>query len=83
MVKVEPPGRGDESPGLGPFPGGRADPEASGVFLFANLNKRGVTLDVTNSQGRALMDRLLEMADVLLENQPGTCSAAPAWTTRL
>ncbi len=71
VVKVEPPVRGDESRGLGPFPGGKADPEASGVFLFANLNKRGVTLDLEDVQGRGVMERLLAAADVLLENQPG------------
>ncbi len=70
VVKVESPGSGDDSRWLGPFPDGEPDPERSGVFLFANLNKRGVTLDLNDPAGRAVMDRLLESADVFLENQP-------------
>jgi crotonobetainyl-CoA:carnitine CoA-transferase CaiB-like acyl-CoA transferase len=42
--------------------------ERGGVFAGTNLNKRGVTLDLTTAEGRALMRTLLERADVLLEN---------------
>ena len=51
VVKVEPP-EGDLARLLGPFPDGRAHPERSGLFLFANLGKRGVTLDTATDAGR-------------------------------
>ena len=42
--------------------------ERGGVFAATNLNKRDVTLDLTTDEGRALLRRLIERADVLLEN---------------
>ena len=70
VIKIEPPGIGDASRGLGPFPDDQPHPERSGMFLFANLNKRSVTLNLEQAQGRQLMHRLLESADVFLDNQP-------------
>ena len=70
VIKVEPPGTGDDGRNSGPFPRGVPHPERSGLFLFANLNKRGVTLNLTDAAGRGLLGRLLESADVFLENQP-------------
>ena len=43
-------------------------PEKSIPFLYLNTNKRGITLDVETVAG--LLDRLLESADVLVENYP-------------
>lgn len=68
VVKVEAPERGDRARGWGPFPGAVPDPERSGLFFFLNTNKRGVTCDVRDPRGRDLLDRLLEGADVLIEN---------------
>ena len=70
VIKIEPPGRGEDSRSYGPFPNREPHPERSGLFLFANLNKRGMTLDLETDAGRGLLDRLLESADVFLENQP-------------
>ena len=42
--------------------------ERSAIALSANTGKRGITLDLTTDDGRALLDRLLADADVLLEN---------------
>ncbi|MFI0354930.1 CoA transferase [Actinomadura sp. 9N407] len=42
--------------------------EASWVHLGANHNKRVVTLDLTQPEGRELVERLVADADVLLEN---------------
>lgn len=69
VIKVEPPDGGDTARRWGPFPGDRAHPEKSGLFHFLNTNKRGVTLDPGAAAGRDLLLRLLERADVLLENQ--------------
>jgi crotonobetainyl-CoA:carnitine CoA-transferase CaiB-like acyl-CoA transferase len=70
VIKVEPPGCGDVSRRLGPFPGDVPHPEKSGLFHFLNTNKRGITLDVDTSSGRDLLLRLLADADVLIENDP-------------
>lgn len=67
VVKVEPPG-GDEARRRGPFPGGRPDPEKSGLFLYLNTNKRGVVLDPTAPAASAALDRLAANADLLIHN---------------
>lgn len=67
VLKVEPP-EGDETRRYGPFPDDVPDPERSGLFLYLNVNKRSVTLDVSTPTGRDLFLRLLHDADVLVEN---------------
>jgi crotonobetainyl-CoA:carnitine CoA-transferase CaiB-like acyl-CoA transferase len=69
VLKIEPP-RGDTARQRGPFPGDRPHPERSGLFLYLNTNKRGVTLDVSTATGRAILDRLLADADIFVHNQP-------------
>jgi crotonobetainyl-CoA:carnitine CoA-transferase CaiB-like acyl-CoA transferase len=69
VVKVEPP-EGDVCRRHGPFPGGEPHPERSGLFLYLNANKLGVTLDPGTATGRDLLGRLLDGADVLLTNLP-------------
>ena len=64
-IKVEPP-QGDPLRSHGPFPGDAPDSEASGLFRFLNANKRSVTIDAATATGAALIDRLLEDADVLV-----------------
>ena len=70
VVKIEPPGAGDEARRMGPFVGDDPHPEKSIPFLYLNTNKRGVTLDVETVAGVGLLDRLLQSADVLVENYP-------------
>ena len=70
VIKVEPPKAGDDGRRRGPYPDNVPHPEKSGLFLFANLNKRGITLDVGTDSGREILEKLLESADVFLENQP-------------
>ena len=70
VIKLEPPGLGDASRSHGPFPDSVPNPERSGLYLFANLNKRGVTLAPQSTAGRQVLHRLLESADIFLENQP-------------
>jgi crotonobetainyl-CoA:carnitine CoA-transferase CaiB-like acyl-CoA transferase len=71
VVKVEPPGTGDRARAAGPFPQGTPHPERSGLFLYLNANKRGVTLDPATAPGRGLLARLVEWCDVLVEGPPG------------
>jgi len=69
VIKIEQPGRGDETRAWGPpFIGGE-----SAYFLSINRNKESVTLDFKRAGGRRILDRLLERADILVENfRPGT-----------
>jgi len=67
VIKVEPPD-GDLTRRRGPFPGDKPDPEKSGLFTYLNVNKRGVTADLTEPGGRELFSRLLQRADILIHN---------------
>jgi formyl-CoA transferase len=69
VVKIEQPGVGDDTRGWGPpFTGGE-----SAYFLCVNRNKKSVTVDLKAQEGVALLRRLAEPADVLIENfRPGT-----------
>ena len=63
VIKIEPP-QGDETRGWGPpFQG-----DAASYFIGINRNKRGVALDLSRPEGREVLFRLLEGADVLVEN---------------
>ena len=47
VIKVEPPA-GDVTRARGPFRAGTRDPEHSGMFIYLNAGKLGVTLDLTD-----------------------------------
>jgi crotonobetainyl-CoA:carnitine CoA-transferase CaiB-like acyl-CoA transferase len=68
VIKVETPDIGDESRNHGPFPNDIPHPERSGLFLYLNTNKLGITLNVKTSTGQKILKGLLEDADVLVEN---------------
>ncbi len=68
IVKIEPP-QGDEVRDWGPPFDERGD---ASYFIGVNRNKRSLGLDLSDEDGRALLLRLLEDADVLIENyKPG------------
>src|SRR6266542_6002548 len=69
VVKIEEPGKGDDTRGWGPpFVAGE-----SPYFLAVTRGKRGITLNLKDPRGREVLWRLLERADVLVENfRPGT-----------
>jgi crotonobetainyl-CoA:carnitine CoA-transferase CaiB-like acyl-CoA transferase len=69
VIKVEKPGSGDESRQCGPFTGDVPHPEKSGLFLYLNSNKMGITLDVRSSKGREILQELLRETDVFVENK--------------
>ncbi len=65
VVKVEPAPHGDHTRQLGGF--------AAGFFAAFNRNKRGIALDLKRPEGQAAVHRLVEHADIVLENYgPGT-----------
>lgn len=68
VIKVEPP-RGDETREMGPpFLG-----DASSIFINVNRNKRGIALDLSTPSGRDVLMRLLDKADIIVDNfKPGT-----------
>lgn len=69
VIKIEQPGRGDDTRAWGPPFVGRE----SAYFLSVNANKESLTLDFKHGDGRAILDKLIERADVLVENfRPGT-----------
>jgi crotonobetainyl-CoA:carnitine CoA-transferase CaiB-like acyl-CoA transferase len=65
VIKVEPP-EGDRTRRAGPFRDGAPNPEGSGLFLYLNTNKRGVTADVTTDGGREAILGLLDGADAIV-----------------
>jgi crotonobetainyl-CoA:carnitine CoA-transferase CaiB-like acyl-CoA transferase len=65
VIRIEPMPGGDPTRQLPGF--------ASGFFTFYNRNKKHLSLDVKSPQGKAVAERLLQRADVLIENfAPGT-----------
>ena len=68
VVKVEPPW-GDSARQQGPYPGGVEDPDWSGLFLYLNANKRGITLDLAQEEQLKDFKRLASQADVLVLDQ--------------
>jgi crotonobetainyl-CoA:carnitine CoA-transferase CaiB-like acyl-CoA transferase len=68
VVKIEIPGTGDESRHWAP-------PHIKGIsayFLAINRNKRSITCDLKHPDGKRVIERLIERADVVVENySPG------------
>ncbi len=67
VIKIEPP-QGDETREWGP----PFDGDDASYFIGVNRNKRSIGLDLSHREGKAVLLRLLEGADVLVENfKPG------------
>ena len=64
VIKIEPPGAGDIARAWGtPLPGGETD-----YFVSLHRNKKGMVLDLKNPAGKETFLRLVERADIVLEN---------------
>ncbi len=69
VVKVERPVSGDPARQMGPFPPSRVgDWESSATFMYLNCSKKSITLDLKSGPGREILLRLVESADILVEN---------------
>jgi len=68
VVRVESAQRLDTARVLGPFPGGRTDPQSSVAFDGCNAGKLGLTLDLRREDARAVARDLVAWADVVIES---------------
>ena len=68
VIKIERPGKGDDSRAFGPFLNGQ-----SCYFMNLNRNKYGVTLNLKSDEGKEIFKEMVKKADVVIENyRPGT-----------
>jgi len=68
VIKIEKPGGGDGARMMAPFFGDDPHPEKSGLFLYLNTSKRGITLNLKSVTGVQIFKELVKDADVLVEN---------------
>ncbi|MEJ7932325.1 CaiB/BaiF CoA-transferase family protein [Ramlibacter sp. AN1015] len=75
VIKVERPGRGDDTRGWGPpwiavsdAEGAAGASRDSTYYAAANRGKKSITLDIARPEGQAIVRRLAAMSDVLIEN---------------
>lgn len=67
VIKIEVPGKGDDSRSYGPFRNGES-------IYYANLNrsKKGITLNLKSEAGKKIFLELVKRADIVIENyRPG------------
>ncbi len=69
IIKLEMPGRGDDSRSWGPpFVEGE-----SAYFMSVNRNKKSITLNLKSEKSKEIIEKLIKKADVIVENfRPGT-----------
>lgn len=66
VVKIERRSTGDQTRGWGPpFVNGE-----SAYFMSTNRNKRSLTLDITTAEGQTIAQRLVDSADIFINNLP-------------
>ena len=71
VIKVERPGRGDDTRAWGPpflKQADGTDTEEGGYFVAANRGKRSITLDLQTPEGQEIVRKLAAESDVVLEN---------------
>jgi crotonobetainyl-CoA:carnitine CoA-transferase CaiB-like acyl-CoA transferase len=70
VIKIESPEGGDPARRMPPFPGDKPHPEKSGLFLYLNTNKQGITLDAETPEGKQIFLKLVKTVDILVEDSP-------------
>lgn len=84
VIKVENPDGGDDTRGWGPPFVGAPGAVESTYFLSCNRNKESITIDLKSQEGKAILTRLIEHCDVLVENfRPGVLDRLGFTTGRL
>ena len=68
VVKIERAGTGDWARDYGPWPGDLPHRERSGLFLYLNADKRGISLNLETPTGREILAGLASRFDVLVHN---------------
>ncbi|MGB7605877.1 MAG: CoA transferase [Lutisporaceae bacterium] len=67
VIKIEIPGKGDDTRSFGPFQNGE-----SLYYANVNRNKKGITLNLKNEEGKKIFLEMVKHADVVVENyRPG------------
>lgn len=68
VIKVEQPGKGDDSRQFGPYINGE-----SAYFMSINRNKKSITLNLKSPEAKDIFKKLVAQVDVVVENyRPGT-----------
>ena len=69
VIKIEQPGKGDDTRAWGP----PFIDDISAYYLSINRNKRSLTLNLKSDEGKEILWKLIDSADVVVENfSPGT-----------
>lgn len=71
VIKVERPGAGDDTRHWGPpfaKDSGGQDTSESAYYISINRNKKSITLDISTSEGQAIIRNLITKSDVVIEN---------------
>jgi len=69
VIKIEQPTDGDEARRRGPFLHDTPHQEKSGLFLYLNTNKMGITLNLDTATGRDIFRELIKETDILVEDK--------------
>ncbi|GAA1137027.1 CaiB/BaiF CoA transferase family protein [Ornithinicoccus hortensis] len=84
VIKVEVPGKGDDTRGWGPPFMPTDEGDVATYYLSCNRNKESIALDLKGEDDRAVLTELITRADVLLENfRPGVLDRLGFSTARL
>lgn len=70
VLKIEPPRIGEDARRFGPWRDDVPHQERSGLYLYLNSNKDGITANLETPTGRSILRRLATASDVVVHNAP-------------
>lgn len=70
VIKIEKPLEGHATRRIGPFPKDIPHAERSGLHLYLNTNKMGITLNLETHTGAEIFRKLAISADIVIEDYP-------------
>jgi CoA:oxalate CoA-transferase len=72
IIKIEQPGKGDNTRNIGPFASHDTKHKAGGFFLSISRNKKSVTINLKHPKGIEIVRELTKTAHIVIENfRPG------------